>query len=419
MSLNFVSIIILVIFLSFSNSFFVHAVDRTCACKQIYKFDSQTLSAPTKSQRVPDARDLCDFNCVDECSRQIRKDVGGDESVITSNGLEKMCSDVSSNKSLFKDGISLVNSWELVDCTKNELVLRDNVCCRMCTCRLSYLERDSLTEVSLADRSDSIFMKHGMKRAYECNRLDHHRECEADCRLEIVKLIGYDKINSMDIDVYDTFAAPNSNRTYSNQMCKLINKRVPSPGMQVMARVETGPRNLSWHKDISLGNVCCERVCTCDILYKHVNRALNKVEFQINVEDKMPQRPVSYYCDQELTECVDDCRQAAGVHLKSDLLRDTRISPLDMEIFSNFTAARRACVLLNRATKDSEGINVFLKYSTRLDHELNANVYPYAQELFLGNLCCDPLYFDISLFPFNKCKMWNLDDIPFNLEDLF
>jgi hypothetical protein len=75
MSLNFVSTI-LVIFLSLPNSFFVNAVDRTCTCKQIYKFDTQTQSAPPKSLLVPDKRDLCDFNCVDECSQQIRKDIG-------------------------------------------------------------------------------------------------------------------------------------------------------------------------------------------------------------------------------------------------------------------------------------------------------------------------------------------------------
>ena len=201
-------------------------------------------------------------------------------------------------------------------------------------------------------------------------------------------------------------------------MCILLGKRVHSPGVELIGRMETGPRNSSWHKDISLGKICCERVCKCEIVYKKaVNRTLSTIEHVIDLTANLTQRALSYYCEQELDECVNDCKLAAGVHLKSEQLQESSVSPLSIEVFSQFQTARRACVLLNRTTTDASGVNVFLKYSTRLDGEENADRYPAAQELLLGNLCCDPLYFNIALFPFHKCKMWNLDDLPFDLED--
>jgi hypothetical protein len=309
----------------------VNGVERPCKCKQVYKFEKQSIISPSQDKQVPDTRDLCDFNCVDECSQLIRKNIGGNETFLTQIGLEKICADVSSQKSVFKDGISLINNWELLDCTKNELVLKDNLCCRMCKCRFSFLEQitksELQAEVIIDELTANIFKKYGEKRAYECSQLDHHKDCEIDCRFEIAKLIGgYDKINDLAVDSYNTLDALASNRTYSNNICKILNKRVYSPGLDLVARIETGPRGISWHKDVSLGNICCKRVCTCEIVYKHTNRTLNKIEHVIDLADKLPQRPLSYKCDEELSECVNDCKLAAGIHLKSVELQDERVS---------------------------------------------------------------------------------------------
>ncbi len=132
----------------------------------------------------------------------------------------------------------------------------------------------------------------------------------------------------------------------------------------------------------------------------------------------MPKRDLSYYCVDELSECIADCRQTAGEHLRSEVLAEPGVSILHEEIFSNFTTARRACVLYGTKTDAGrvEGINVFLKYSTRQE---GTNVkYPMREELILGNLCCDDFYpYMIPLMPFNKCKPFSQNQIPPNWKD--
>jgi hypothetical protein len=76
--------------------------------------------------------------------------------------------------------------------------------------------------------------------------------------------------------------------------------------------------------------------------------------------------------------------------------------------------ARKACLLYSRETVKKEGVNVFLKYSTGTNDE--KKLYPYTQELFVGNICCD-LYYDVPLFPHNNCKPWDINDIPDDIED--
>ena len=265
----------------------------------------------------------------------------------------------------------------------------------------------------LRDLSELIFKRHGEKRAYTCTDLDHGAECETECRDEIASLLGgYSAVKDASTDNFDLLA----HRDTANLVCTLLDKVIQSPGVEIIARVETGPRLNSMHKDLRMGNICCARVCHCEIVYKHVNRSLNRVELSIDLRANLTKRPLSFYCDQGLSECIEDCQKAAGVHLRSDMLQETSVvSPLDVDIFSKMVTARRACVLFNRPTVKLQGVNVFLKYSTRRDTEPSVN-YPAKQELLLGNVCCE-VYFGIPLFPFNRCQMWDHDDIIFDLED--
>jgi hypothetical protein len=130
----------------------------------------------------------------------------------------------------------------------------------------------------------------------------------------------------------------------------------------------------------------------------------------------LPKRDLSYYCADELSECIADCRQTAGEHLRSEVLAKASVAILHEEIFSNFTAARCACILYGNKTDAArvEGVNIFLKYSTRPE-STNVIVYPMKEELILGNVCCDDFkspYFNIPLMPFNRCKPFGMDDIP-------
>ena len=51
-------------------------------------------------------------------------------------------------------------------------------------------------------------------------------------------------------------------------------------------------------------------------------------EKTIDLRDKLPKRDLSYYCVDELSECIADCRQTAGEHLRSEVLADPSVSIL-------------------------------------------------------------------------------------------
>lgn len=140
-------------------------------------------------------------------------------------------------------------------------------------------------------------------------------------------------------------------------------------------------------------------------------------ELVIDLKDKLQPRELSYYCADELSECIDDCKKAGGDHLRNTVLSDPSVSILNEEIFSDFLTARRACMLYGKKTDTSrvEGINVFLKYSTR--ESVNVR-YPLGQELILGNICCDDYWpYNVQLMPFNKCKPFGYNQIPENFEN--
>jgi hypothetical protein len=385
---------------------------RQCICTQDYTLRNDQYSnlTITTDRFVVDQRDECDFKCIDECNREIRLRIGGNENFITNVGLEKMCDDVTSDRAVFKDGLKLWNRWDLNGCTRNNFKVEENVCCRYCKCSLSFLQPNiglsqidnSSMVVDLTNRMTSI-------RAFRCDQVDHYNECETECRAAVNDIINYDPIESIELDNYD----PLLNRNDSNRICEVLNKTINSPGVNVITRIEHGPRGASYHKDINLGNICCNRTCKCEILYKHFNRTLNRTEFRIDLTNKLPKRPLSYYCNDEVRECIDDCKIAAGIEIRNEPIKQLDTSVLDINIFSNFTTARRACVLYSTDTGKIDGINLFLKYSTGDNQKL---IYPFSQELYLGNICCYWSY-NINFFPFNNCKQWNRGEVPSNFED--
>ena len=252
--------------------------NRDCTCKRVYSFERKSIESLTSSPKFDELRDICDPNCIDECSREILKDLGGNATHLTHAGLEKICNHVTPQKSIFKDGISLYNRWDLSACAKGDLLLKNNICCRFCECSLGFLNfkigDDQTSLVRIANFSENIFKKNNQTRAFLCSDLDHNRECEKDCRAEIANFLsGYTPIQlNENVDVYE----PLLNRTESNKICQKLNRPISSPGVNVLARIETGPRDVSWHKDIHLGNICCNRSCECELVFKRGNRALNK-----------------------------------------------------------------------------------------------------------------------------------------------
>ncbi len=196
--------------------------------------------------------------------------------------------------------MKLWNRWDLQTCTRGDFNLQDNVCCRFCRCQLAFIEPlaaqfdDSKLVLDLSNRMIAT-------RAFKCDEVDHNNECETNCRRAVNDVIFYNSLNQINLDNYD----PLSERNISNRICTVLNQTINSPGVNVVVRMETGPREISVHKDVNLGNICCNRTCECKLVYKHIDRKLNKVELVVDLEDKLPQRPLSYYCNDEVREVGD------------------------------------------------------------------------------------------------------------------
>jgi hypothetical protein len=398
---------------------------RVCSCRQDYSIGSGSLiifNGYNRRFNVNDERDYCDFECLEKCSNEIRDSVGGNASLITQEAHEKMCESVSLNKSLIKDGIKLWNIWELERCSiKGELNLESNICCRHCQCTFGYFETKTSSSnhlalfdlekmIKLNDFSDAISDVFSNKRAYRCTEHDHDSECESECRKQVSNLLRYDKLEAKNVDYYD----PLRNRSESDEICKILNKQINYPGVDLLVRIETGPRDISSHKEIRLGRICCKRICECELIFK--NPTKNVIEKRKDLNEHLKPRPLSYYCDDELNECLEDCKRAVGEELRNEPVKLMENSVLDLEIFSNFTTARRACLEYNKTTVKNIGVNAYLKYS--VGNDTQKRMYPFTQELFLGNFCCET-YQNIALFPFNKCKEWKNGDIPGHFEDRF
>jgi hypothetical protein len=207
------------------------------------------------------------------------------------------------------------------------------------------------------------------------------------------------------------------NREHANRICEKLfpDEQINSPGIDLMMRMETGPLDSSLHKNVHLGKLCCRRRCTCEVIYKNTNLLVNQTEMTIDLTPDLPERDTSYYCDQEARECVDDCKIAAGVRLQNEPIQSQHISALDIDIFAKFDTARRTCIVYRRDTKKNEGVYIYLRYSTGTSYM--KQIFPYTQTMFLGHVCCET-YQGIQLFPFNKCKMWNYNDIPDVMEPI-
>jgi predicted metal-binding transcription factor (methanogenesis marker protein 9) len=214
----------------------------------------------------------------------------------------------------------------------------------------------------------------------------------------VSKELDYDIVNSIDLDNFD----PIANRDDSDKICEYLDRTINSPGVDLRVRIETGPRNESVHKDIDLGNICCNRTCNCDIIYKSSTLSGKANQFLVNIEEFLPKRPLSYYCDDELNECIEDCKIAAGHKLRNTEIQKPDASALDLEIFKNSLTARRACLIYNTDALRPNGVDVYLRYGTGFGFK---EKYPYTQELLLGKLCCYEFQ-KIPLFPFNKCQDW-------------
>jgi len=326
------------------------------------------LQKVIKNEEAKDSLDICDYRCTDWCANQIRQIINNDTAIdlneITELGRENICETVFPNKSIVKDGIIVSGAWDLEGCARSDdqesVLIQDKLCCRYCKCQLAYIIPKSVDTKLEIDFSKVIFDKYKGIRAFKCEDLNHLDECEKDCRELVADKFKLKYIQEMSLDQYD----PLRNRQDSNKICAVLNRKINSPGLNLIVRYETGPRNESFHKDIHLGNICCQRTCNCEIIYKLKNKNITTEECKLNIANRMPTRPVSYYCADELKECIEDCKIAAGLTLRNNRIQSNDLSPLDIDIFSEFQTARKACMLYNRDALRTKGIDIYLRYST-------------------------------------------------------
>lgn len=346
----------------------INSQERYCECKLEYSVNGNFfdyLQNVIRNEEAKDSLDICDYRCIDWCANEIVQTINKNASFseITEIGQENICETVFPNKSLVKDGIVVSGAWDLEGCAKSDdqesVILQEKLCCRYCKCQLAYINAKSV-ETKLEIDFSSIIYEKQKKRAFKCEELNHLDECEKDCRELVAQKLDLKYIQEISSDQYD----PLKNRFDSNKICKILNRKINNPGINLMIRYELGPRNESQHKDIHLGNICCQRTCNCEIIYKLKNKNITTEDCKLDISSRMPVRPVSYYCADELKECIDDCKIAAGLTFRNKPIQSTDISPLDIDIFSEFTTARKACVIYNRDALRTKGVEIYLRYST-------------------------------------------------------
>ena len=322
----------------------INSQERFCECKLEYSVNENFfdyLQNVIRNEEAKDSLDICDYRCTDWCANEIIQIINKNASFseITAIGQENICETVFPNKSLVKDGIVVSGAWDLEGCAKSDdqesVILQEKLCCRYCKCQLAYINAKS-EETKLEIDFSSIIYEKQKKRAFKCEDLNHLDECEKDCRELVAQKLDLKYIQEIGSDHYN----PLKNRLDSNKICKILNRKINNPGINLMIRYELGPRNESQHKDITTED------CKLDI------------------SSRMPVRPVSYYCADELKECIDDCKIAAGLTFRNKPIQSTDISPLDIDIFSEFTTARKACVIYNRDALRTKGVEIYLRYST-------------------------------------------------------
>lgn len=411
------------------NIFVLHSVvnaQPNCECniqylvdkKPVFNSDEFNLNMPAN-----DVRDICDFRCVDKCNEEIKEHLGGDKMVINQEAMDKMCNDVVPDRSLNRDGITLMNIWNMKGCNGlfGEHKITNNVCCRDCRCKLVKYNNHKTRSVDyenyeiIADLSSEIFAKHDNQRGFLCTDVDHERECEQDCRNAVTELLdNYDVTDSSE----DNFE-PLIDRQESDKICNYLEKPVHFPGVDLAIRIETGPKEEKMHKDISLGNICCKRQCECEIIYRFFNKTQNAEMHRVDLRkieslEQFFERPSeSYYCQDEIDECLQDCKMAAGDYLRSDKLKDKDSSVLDVKPLSEFKSSRRACLVYGRDSPPT-GINLYLRYS--VGNEDFKKRYPFTQALDLGFVCCKT-DFGYPLFPRFMCSEWGYNEYPDEIDD--
>lgn len=97
-------------------------------------------------------------------------------------------------------------------------------------------------------------------------------------------------------------------------------------------------------------------------------------------------------------------------------LREIQVSDTQadqLNIFETNESATKACYQIQEHYPRPTGIKVFFKYSIADDlKDADKSIYPYTQELFLGQICCEKNYLN-PLFAYgnSECGVWGPDQI--------
>lgn len=200
---------ILIFFISaFAGS--VYSQERDCFCSQKYSLTTSTsikdLGFDWPPIEADDQRDTCDYKCARKCDENVRELIGGNSQTVTTIGLEKICKDVASDRSVIKDGIVLWSYYDLEFCVNGRNRLEENICCVYCNCKLVYYKSEEkiplvnggLDENLIIDKDLSQTVLEAFnegRRAFKCNQIEHDRTCETICRREISQLIEYQQVH--------------------------------------------------------------------------------------------------------------------------------------------------------------------------------------------------------------------------------
>jgi hypothetical protein len=266
----------------------------------------------------------------------------------------------------FKNLFRLFNLIALTLLSINHGVKSENQC--ICQINLSNTKETLRTLIDLSARlpAQDILLN-----------ITSLNQCEINCRIQAKTYLNY--ANSLEQQHVINYNI-NSVKESANKLCKLLNgEEIRNPGSNVNIKIKRKSDD-SFIKDISMGRLCCNLPCSCQIKSSSTttNSLVADFDEQI-IKERI--RGESFNCANELDECEVKCKKHTAAYLKYDPLKDIDYAS-DTNLFENNpNIGNFMCSIENRDIKNP-GLDFYVKASTQLEKVYTPKYF------YLGRVCC-------------------------------
>ncbi|CAF0853486.1 unnamed protein product [Brachionus calyciflorus] len=225
-----------------------------------------------------------------------------------------------------------------------------------CDCSIITVNENNIEE-SIKDFSQEISLN-------DMNKIELLNKCETDCRKQLSTFLAHSPIENLGSSSYNIDNIPNS----SDKLCSLLNKASARPGLKTFLKIQNLNSDLPYSKLIQLGNLCCNRPCSC--LIKTKSKIIKNFQTQLTSQTKK-----GFKCNEESSLCENECRKVVSDHYNYELIKNSS----DINLFEERNALGESACQQETTHINKPGIDYFISIQT--NQESVKNVY-------LGKLCC-------------------------------